>query len=310
MLDKELLTEKIANTAQDLTFPVEAVESLKADMEKLARCGEAYERFCKITESYDATVDIDYSGAIEALKELSALTGVHEYALNMLHFLSLCPKLRERYKERGLSDKLFVDTMRDLCFKVKECKIVYGIWGTFVPTWYPRFFYGFDRFFFSRLQLEPVPLKYDCTINGKEYKAGAKALNVHIPRTETPLNHDEVIASYHEAAEFFKDYFKDDSVLIVCNSWLLNPQHDKMLKPGSNMLLFAHDFTTVYEGIYNDGAGLWRTFDCQFTGDIDALPTDTTLRRAYVECLKRGEKLMYAYGVIDYAEFAKKHPKI
>ena len=310
MLDKETLKEQIVGLMQELSFPKEAIESLKNDFERLVLCDGAYTEFCEIKASYDATVDIDYSGALEVMKRLSTITGVHEYALNMLHFLSLCPKLRERYKERGLSDKLFIDTMRDLTFKVDECHLVYGVWGTFVPTWYARFFCGFDRFFFVRLQLEPVELKYDCTVNGKEYKAGAKALSVHIPRTCTPLKHEEVVASYHAAAEFFKDYFGADPVLMICNSWLLNPQHDEMLKPGSNMLLFAHDFTLANVGVYNDNAGLWRTFDCQFTGDIDALPTDTTLRRAYVDLLKRGEKLKYAYGVIDYADFAKKYPKI
>ena len=310
MIDKEFLGEQIKGLTVELSFPNEATESLAADFKKLSLNDAAYARFCEIVKNYNDTTEIDYKGALEVMKELSILTGVHEYALNMLHFLSLCPRLRERYKERGLSDKLFIDTMRDLTFKVDECHVVYGIWGTFVPNWYARFFYGFDRFYFARLQLEPVELKYDCTVNGKEYKAGAKALNVHIPRTGTPLKHDEVIASYHEAAEFFKDYFAGDPVLIVCNSWLLNPQHDEILKPGSNLLLFAHDFTPAFVGEYNDNAGLWRTFDCQFTGDIDALPTNTTLRRAYVDILKRGEKLKYAYGVIDYADFLEKHPKI
>ena len=294
----------------DLDFPSEALESLAFDLAVVTKNSNAYSRFSEIIEDYDATVEIDYKAALDVMKQISAMTGVHEYACNMLHFLSLCPKLRERYKERGFSDELFVDTMKDLTFKVRECHTVYGIWGTFVPNWYPRFFYGFDRFFFTRLQFEPVELKYDCVIDGVELKAGAKALNVHIPNTGKPLYHDEVVRSYHEAAEFFKNYFGEEEVLIVCNSWLLNPQHDRILKPGSNMLLFAHDYTPVYVGYYEDNKGLWRTFDCPFTGDLDALPTDTSLRRAYVDMLKRGEKLSYAYGVILYENFAKKYRKI
>lgn len=293
-----------------LDFPKEAADSLTADAKKLMSYPEATARFLEAVGQYDESVEIDYTAALSLMKELAALTGIHEYAMNLLYFLSLCPKLRERYIERGLSDKLFVDTMKDLAFKANESHTVYGVWGTFVPAWYPRFFYGFDRFFFTRLQLEPVALKYDCTVNGREYKAGAKALNVHIPNTGKPLYHDEVIKSYHEAVEFFKDYFGEDDVLIVCNSWLLNPQHDSILKPGSNMLLFAHDYTLAYIGYYADNNSLWRTFDRPFTGDIGALPTDTTLRRAYVDMLKKGEQLAYGYGVIVYEDFAKKYPKI
>ena len=143
------------------------------------------------------------------------------------------------------SDKLFQDTIQDIRFKLYECQIVHNAWGTHAFDWLTRFFRKMDRFFFVRLQFEPAELKFDCTVCGKQYKAGAKVLNVHIPRTGTPLNHDAVIASYREAAEFFADYFQGDPTLIVCNSWLLNPQHEEFLKQDSNILLFAHDYTII-----------------------------------------------------------------
>ena len=136
---------------------------------------------------------------------------------------------------------------------------------------------------------------------GKPYKAGAKVLNVHIPRTGTPLNHDAVIASYREATAFFADYFQGEPPLIVCNSWLLNPQHDALLKPDSNIVLFANDYTIVDVQTFDDYSWLWRVFEQPFDGDVDSLPTDTSLRRAYAELLKHGRKLKRAYGVIDYA---------
>ena len=45
---------------------------------------------------------------------------------------------------------------------------------------------------------------------------------------------------------------------------------------------------------------LWRLFDMDYTGDADALPQDTSLRRAYVKRLKENKPLGLALGVWLY----------
>ncbi len=307
VLDKKLLIGNIKIIADDLGFPTEATEHLAARMDIIAADAESYKSFTKIVADYDASVDIDYPAALEEMKRIAEKTGVHEYTCNMLHFLSLCPKLRERYAERALSDELFVNTMRDLAFKLNESYIVDGVWGTFVPKWYARFFKDFDRFFFTRLQFEPIELKYDCVVDGTELKAGQMALNVHIPRTGTKLDHAEVIESYRQAVEFYKDRFAEgEPILIVCQSWLLFPKHDEVLNENSNMLAFAHDYTPIKTYYFDDYSPLWRTFDKRYTGNPDEMPADTTLRRAYIDWLKKGEPIGSTYGVIIYENFAKK----
>lgn len=306
MYAKEQFSAEICRIMRDLAFPEEAVESLLKDADVLLSHADACERFFEIVRQYDERTDIDYPGALEVMKELSSLTDVNVHALNMLHFLSLCPKLRERYEERGLPDKLFVDTMSDLRFKVYECQAVHGIWGTFVGFWFARYFSQIDRFFFKRLQLEPKPLEYDCTVGGKEYKKGAKVLNVHIPRTGTPLLHDEVVQSYREAVEFFNDYYEGEPRLIVCNSWLLSPWHDEIMRPESNILQFAHDYTILHSAPNSNVASLWAVFEHVVTEDnFDELPTDTSLRRAYVDLLKRGGRQEWTYGVFNYDDKIK-----
>ena len=161
--------------------------------------------------------------------------------------------------------------------------------------------------FFERLQFEPRELEYDCVIDGVEYKKGAKALNVHIPRTETSFAHDRVIASYHKAAEFFKDYYGDAPRLFVCSSWLLFPKHDEILKPESNMRLFASDYTVVREWFSDKPT--WLAFGKVYTGNPDDMPGETTIQRAYIEILKRGEKTGGAYGAFNYDEQLKKWAK-
>ena len=307
MLTKVNFISEIEKIMRDLKFPAEAVESLVKDASALLLNDVACARFFDVVRQYDESVEIDYVGAQELVKELAPEVGVHEYALMMLHYLSLCPRLRERYAERGLSDKLFVDTMQDLCFKVKESKIVHGVWGTFVAFWFPRFFSAIDRFFFVRLQLEPKPLEYDCVIDGVEYKKGAKVLNVHIPRTETPLLHDEAVESYKAAVEFFKDYYGDGPRLIVCNSWLLFTKHNEILKPDSNIRLFAEDYAVVKEWTQDNPP--WSVFGKIYTGNPDDMPADNTLRKAYVAFLKNGEKAGGSYGVFNFDEQVKKWAK-
>ena len=49
---------------------------------------------------------------------------------------------------------------------------------------------------------------------------------------------------------------------------------------------------------YNDA---WRLFDMQVNKEnLDELPQDTSLRRQYVELMKRGEKTGHGYGLFKY----------
>lgn len=300
MTNKAESVGAIRSTAELLSFPAEAVTDLCTNMERIARLPSALEKFTALIDSYGETGTLNFGAEVEALREISEESGVHEYACNMLHLLSLCPALRQRYARLGLSDGLFIDTVQDLRFKLTECRLCYGIWGTFVPEWFERFFGKLDRFFFSRLQFEPSELAADCTVDGIELKKGARVLNVHIPRTGTPLGHGAVLESYKRAADFYADLFPDGRVLFVCSSWLLFPKHKEVLRPDSNIMLFAADYTVISTKYYGDGSNLWRLFDKPYSGDPNDLPADSSLRRAYIDWIKKGERLGSSYGVIIY----------
>ena len=45
---------------------------------------------------------------------------------------------------------------------------------------------------------------------------------------------------------------------------------------------------------------VWRLFDKEYDGDPNALPQDTSLRRAYVQRIKNNEPLGIALGVWLY----------
>ena len=49
-----------------------------------------------------------------------------------------------------------------------------------------------------------------------------KVINVHIPRTLTPLDKESREDSYRRAAEFFKGELGGAPTVFVCHSWLLS----------------------------------------------------------------------------------------
>ena len=74
----------------------------------------------------------------------------------------------------------------------------------------------------------------------------------------------------------------------ICHSWLLFPGHLEMLPESSGIRQFMAEFTLA--GAYDDPTGhdLWRIFNTDNTADLDALPQETSLQRAYVKWLKAG----------------------
>ena len=200
--------------------------------------------------------------------------------------------------EKGNIDEIiFYNTMRDLRYKLEECRLVRGKYGTFVPWWYKGFF-EMKIFALGRLQFEINYTWFDCEVDGKHIPKDTKVLSVHIPRTGTKLEHCLVEDSYRRAADFFKDEF--DNIIFICNSWLLYPWNRSVLKDGSNLAEFYDDFTVVNSGEYHNYSEVWRLFDCLYDGNPDKLPNDTSLRRAYIDRIKSGKPLGYGTGVILY----------
>jgi hypothetical protein len=208
----------------------------------------------------------------------------------------MAQKLRSRYAERGFSEHLFYNSMMDLRYKLEECRLVYGVVGSFVCKWFRRFF-DLSRFALGRLQFETVETKENYILFGKTVLAGSPAINVHIPRTGTRLDRDEVLASYCLAEDFFNPLFSDGPILFTCNSWLLDPWNETVLKPESNLARFAKDFIIVKSGLYENYDEAWRLFDCKFNGDVTELPQDSSLRRAYARRIGNGEKMGWGIGL-------------
>ncbi len=299
MLDRSYISSQATELFCKLEFPDEAVKVLTESLDTLTS-PEYFDQFKKILSEYERSENCPYSEMIENMKKLSESAGIHEYTGALLLLVCMAPKLKERYAQKGISEEIFYDTISDLRYKLYECLEVHGIVGNFVAYWYAGFF-NLTRFGFGKLQFEPKKLGVDCEYNGVYLSADTDVLNTHIPRTGKRLDRNDVLESYRKGRDFFRKYFPhiftDEKVIFCCSSWLLDPWNLTVLSEGSNLRAFITDYHIIEQGEYENYKDLWRLFDKMYTGDPDALPQNTSLRRAYAERVRRGEKTGWAKGI-------------
>ncbi len=279
---------------QAFEYPRECVTALLCDYEKIKTSAE----FSALVSEYDEKgAACDFERALGVLPSIAENSGIHTYSAVMLYYLCLTKRWKSLCLEKGIDESVWENSARDLRYKVLECKAVQGVWGTFVGTWFIRFF-RLERFALGRLQFEWVRLGYSYSKDGVEFLPDEWVLNVHIPKTGTPLTRDSVEEAYRMAVAFFAERFGLRIRAFVCSSWLLFSRHRQMLKNGSNLLGFMADYDLVEAGEYADYTELWRLFDCKVQGEpIENLPNDTSLRREYISLMKRGEKTGYGKGI-------------
>ena len=290
------MREYLRGIMLECEYPNNAAEYLLSSFDKLmAKCSD---ELTGLISAYEKSYNIDYTAAMEKMREISVLAEVNCYTGDLLLFLCYTRALRRYYRQEGISDSIFLDTILDLRYKLDECKCVYGVYGSFVAKWFVGFF-KLERFALGRLQFEIVTLGNDYDLNGVALKADTKALNVHIPRTGTRLDHSDVLESYRLARDFYSDRLGDE-IIFACSSWLLFPRHREMLSETSNILRFMSDYTIVASGEYGDYSEAWRLFDVMYDGNVEGLPADSSLRRAYVDLIKRGEPTGWGKGIFAF----------
>ena len=109
-----------------------------------------------------------------------------------------------------------------------------------------------------------------------------------------------MLKSYKEAAQFFQERYQLEQTAFVCHSWLLYPRNKEVLSTQSNLYSFISDFDIVKSGEDPDYGEIWRLFDKNYEGDVEKLPQDSSLRRAYADWIRKGEKIGWGYGVFVF----------
>ena len=271
----------------DATCFIEAYDAIAANAEALSLLEAAF-------AAYRENIHLDYKEEIQQRSaQIATLVDLHVYTVDLLVYICLTRHLRELYLQKGIDVQIFQDSVRDLKWKLEECKIIKGIRGSFVASWFPGFF-RLERFALGRLQFEITTAQRDYEKKGIKLQKGvSRVINVHIPRTGRPMDKESCDASYAAARAFFADELGENCTF-ACGSWLLFPENKNIVPPTSNTYRFLCEYDVVDWG-YNEGQDLWRLFDTTET-DPEKLPTNTSLRRAYAEHLKNGGKVGWGIG--------------
>lgn len=279
-------------------YPKEGAEALAKGYAGIYASTEAARIFDGILAVYRQNYSCDYKALLSECDKAAELCGVHSYTVRLLAFICMSRRLRENYTEKGIDLAIWHNSMLDLKYKLIECKLVKGIYGSFVASWFDRFF-NMTRFALGRLQFEISSFKYEYQKNGKRLTPDSPVINVHIPRTETPLDRQSCLTAYAMAKDFFKDDFTKTPMAFVCWSWLLFDRLRDFLPETANIILFMNDYDVIKTAFADEGdyTSLWRIFDMECPDNLEELPEDTTLRRAYKAYAKNGGRLGTGYGV-------------
>jgi hypothetical protein len=274
-----------------LTFPKEAI-SVFNNLESILIPGS---NFMSLVNGF-MDKEIQIENVLDELDKMSNDIKISNYTLHFYFYMKCSYILYNRFIANNISEEVFWNTINDLKCKLMECYEIYGVWGTFVATWFPRFF-DMTRFAIGRFQYETINFPYELyEKKGVTVKKGDIVYNIHIP-SSGPLLKAARMESYRKAAVFYKENFKNRPTAFVCNSWLLFPSHIKFLPKTSNILTFMNDFDIISSGFDENYNDLWRIFYKQYTGNIEELPKETSLQRAYVDWLRTGNKVGYGNGV-------------
>ncbi len=243
---------------------------------------------------YEKNCKCDFDLIISLAQDVAQRLDMHSYTAELLIFICLSKHLRELYIERGIDLSIYKNSMLDLKYKLDECKTVKGVVGSFVAWWFGRFF-NLERVALGRLQFEVDSFGHHYERDGRILTPESRAINVHIPRTLTHLTPE----SCDEAFEMAKEYFKDEvgkDCPFICHSWMLYPDNKYILPENTNVHRFMSRFDIFDHADDPNLEDLWRIFDTD-EKDPDLLPSDTRMRRAYVNHLKNGGKLGWGHGV-------------
>lgn len=254
----------------------------------------------KILSKYQSLESFDIKELSALAEELANKYNYKKETINLYTLVCLVPKLKEFYKQKDISEKIFYDTVNDMRYKYRECMNCEGVDGirnaSFVG-WYDTIL-KMDLFALGRFQYEVLPFRLkEYQKDGNVVREGDKVLSIHIPSSGVPLTDEVRHESYALAKEFFNERFNGKPIPFICWSWLMNPNHDNILDKNSNIVAFMHDFDIIDTEEYEDYNVLSPWIFGKQRVDFDTMPQNSSLQRNIKKHLVSGGKLGWGYGV-------------
>ncbi len=221
--------------------------------------------------------------AAEAYRELERLLAPDPDGMRMLRCqLNGVLMAREAYRETGIPDAVFADTVG--CFRrfLGESRRVYGR-------------LQFDRGWWTWRQLSLSLFRLGSLEYERRERDGGRVTAVHIP-SGADLSPEAVDRSLRQAEDFFDRFFGGMGE-IRCHSWLLSPALTPLLREDSNILAFQRRFTVEREDPGDREFIRWL-FEMPEETPPERLPERTGLQRAVKKLLLSGGTAGSAYGTM------------
>lgn len=233
----------------------------------------------------------DHVKLTPAVEELATRFGYSPHSIWLAILIVAAESAMPLYR----NETYFWNTFEDLRCKAKECMTMYGVWGVFVPVWYPRFYEKDGIVRLGRLQYETRPWYHaEPVIYGDTViRHGDPALFLHIPSDYGPFDRETRLASYREAVEYF-----ERPLLCICNSWLLYPPYDAIFAPTSNIADFRREFSLFRTEEINR-CTLWNVIGPTYNQDPSVWPETSSLQRALKTYAQNGGTFGAACGILS-----------
>ena len=219
----------------------------------------------------------------EAVKELQGLLEEDTHGFKLLYEMLdlVCTYSYPKYKEIGISDEIFVATMKFITRFLEWHKEYHGEYKFTQGPWFPREM--------SCIEFRVGALEYEF-IDSEEQE-----IAMHIP-SDAKFDRESVLCSLKDFAVFRDIYFPDwKGIKFTCDTWMLAPAMEELLTETSNVLAYKQMFdldvidpeATWFMGfIYPGHAG----------DEIKMLPENTGLQKKAKEYLLSGKKIGVAKG--------------
>ena len=234
-------------------------------------------------EVYNLYID-DLINPHKSEKTYEKLSQIYEFDNECIHLLSIylmsALKVYDKYKIMGISDEIFISTMKCFTRFIDECKVRTGL-------------YYFDRAWWTHRQVSMRLFR----IGELEYEFdfAENAISIHIP-SDAILTKNNLLSSLNDWKIFVGKYFNEYcNYKMICSSWLLSPKLKEHLNDGSRILEFQKLFNIIKIN-KDDYSFMEWLFKVEKDRKICELPTKTSLQASVKKSLLNGDYLGSAYG--------------
>ncbi len=263
----------------------ELCKGIQLPEEACGRVFEEYERVNLAEMDRQLNSLMESKTAEKAYHHLVNCLGKDSDNMKMLMCQLVCAcRDYDRYKELGISDEIYFDTMR--CFtrflgerRMRTREIL------------------FDRGWWTYRQVSMVlfrigELEYELTnFEGKD------AISIHIP-SDAAFVPENVEVSLRLAADFIQRVYPEYAQAeYFCESWLLSPRLAELVKETSNIRKFQKLFI-IKKDMPEDTEYMEWMFGKEPGTSLEELPENTSLQIKTKELMKKGRNIGAGVGIL------------